>query len=73
MVVWRLDRLGRSLPHLIETIGELEAREVGFKSVQEPHRHHHPRRPACRPVRSHVRSSCGPGLFPHYLGHLAAA
>jgi len=35
LVVWRLDRLGRSLPHLIETIGELEARGVGFKSVQE--------------------------------------
>jgi len=34
-VVWRLDRLGRSLPHLIETIGALEARGVGFKSVQE--------------------------------------
>jgi len=30
-----LDRLGRSLPHLIETIGQLEARGVGFKSVQE--------------------------------------
>jgi len=24
LVVWRLDRLGRSLPHLIETIGELQ-------------------------------------------------
>jgi len=35
LVVWRLDRLGRSLPHLIETIGELQARGVGFKSVQE--------------------------------------
>jgi len=35
LVVWRLDRLGRSLPHLIETIGQLEARGVGFKSVQE--------------------------------------
>jgi len=35
LVVWRLDRLGRSLPHLIETIGELGARGVGFKSVQE--------------------------------------
>jgi len=35
LVVWRLDRLGRSLPHLIETIGDLEARGVGFKSVQE--------------------------------------
>jgi len=35
LVVWRLDRLGRSLSHLIETIRDLEAREVGFKSVQE--------------------------------------
>jgi len=35
LVVWRLDRLGRSLPHLIETIGALEARGVGFKSVRE--------------------------------------
>jgi len=35
LVVWRLDRLGRSLPHLIETIRDLEARGVGFKSVQE--------------------------------------
>ena len=26
LAVWRLDRLGRSLPHLIETIGALEAR-----------------------------------------------
>ena len=32
MVVWRLDRLGRSLPHLIETVGDLEVRGVGFKS-----------------------------------------
>jgi len=35
LIVWRLDRLGRSLLHLIETIGELEARGVGLKSVQE--------------------------------------
>ncbi len=35
LVVWRLDRLGRSLPHLIEIISDLEARGVGFKSVQE--------------------------------------
>lgn len=35
LVVWRLDRLGRSLPHLIETIGALEVRGVGFRSLTE--------------------------------------
>src|SRR3954462_4603852 len=35
IAVWRLDRLCRSLPHLIETIGGLEARNVGFKSLTE--------------------------------------
>ena len=35
LVVWRLDRLGRSLPHLIETIAALEARGVGFRSLTE--------------------------------------
>lgn len=35
LVVWRLDRLGRSLKHLIETIGALQARDIGFRSIQE--------------------------------------
>jgi DNA invertase Pin-like site-specific DNA recombinase len=35
LVVWRLDRLGRSLKHLIEVVGDLEKRGVGFKSLQE--------------------------------------
>ena len=35
LVVWRLDRLGRSLPHLIETITGLNNRGVGFKSITE--------------------------------------
>src|SRR3954453_15603377 len=35
LVVWRLDRLGRSLPHLIETVKQLQEREVGFRSLQE--------------------------------------
>ncbi len=35
LVVWRLDRLGRSLRHLIDTITELEQSGIGFKSLQE--------------------------------------
>jgi DNA invertase Pin-like site-specific DNA recombinase len=35
LVVWRLDRLGRSLRHLIETITTLAERGVGFKSLTE--------------------------------------
>ena len=34
-MVWRLDRLGRSLRHLIELIGELEERQLGFRSLTE--------------------------------------
>src|SRR3954451_14694778 len=35
LVVWRLDRLGRSLRHLIETISLLNNRKVGFRSLTE--------------------------------------
>jgi DNA invertase Pin-like site-specific DNA recombinase len=35
LVVWRLDRLGRSLKHLIETISQLQAQGIGFRSIQE--------------------------------------
>jgi DNA invertase Pin-like site-specific DNA recombinase len=35
LLVWKLDRLGRSLRHLIDTVAQLEARGVGFRSLQE--------------------------------------
>ncbi|MDD5716842.1 MAG: recombinase family protein [Sulfuricurvum sp.] len=35
LVVWKLDRLGRSLPHLIEIISQLKSKGVGFKSLTE--------------------------------------
>lgn len=35
LVVWRLDRLGRSLAHLIQVVADLDARSVGFRSLTE--------------------------------------
>ena len=35
LVVWKLDRLGRSLKHLVETVQALQGRGVGFRSLQE--------------------------------------
>jgi DNA invertase Pin-like site-specific DNA recombinase len=35
LVVWRLDRLGRSLQHLIEVVAQLAVRGIGFKSLTE--------------------------------------
>ena len=35
IVVWKLDRLGRSIQHLIQTITSLIDKKIGFKSLQE--------------------------------------
>jgi DNA invertase Pin-like site-specific DNA recombinase len=35
LVVWRFDRLGRSLKHLIELMNEMERAGIGFCSLQE--------------------------------------
>jgi len=35
LVVWKLDRLGRSLAHLIQVITLLDADDVGFRSLSE--------------------------------------
>ena len=35
VVIWRLDRLGRSLKNLIELVERLESAKVGLRSLQE--------------------------------------
>jgi len=35
LVVWRLDRLGRSIRHLIDHLSELQDRGIEFRSLQE--------------------------------------
>ncbi len=36
LVVWKLDRLGRSLSHLVATIADLGKRGVNFRSLSDP-------------------------------------
>jgi len=35
LVVWKLDRLGRSIQHLIQTVNTLLEKKISFKSLQE--------------------------------------
>ena len=55
LVVWRLDRLGRSLRNLLDLVAQLEEKKVGFRSLQE----------------SMDTSSSGGKLIFHIFGSLA--
>ncbi len=33
LLVWRLDRLGRSMPHLVSLIEDLRTKQIGFRSI----------------------------------------
>lgn len=33
LLVWRLDRLGRSMPHLVGLVEQLQQRGIGFRSI----------------------------------------
>ena len=35
LVVWKLDRLGRSVPHLVSIINDLHQKDIGFRSLTE--------------------------------------
>ena len=36
LVIWKLDRMGRSLKHLVELVGDLVKREIGLVSLNDP-------------------------------------
>jgi DNA invertase Pin-like site-specific DNA recombinase len=76
LVVWRLDRLGRNLRHLILLLDELNAVGVAFVSLGEGDRHGHARSASAAPHPrgdSRVRTGAHPGTRPSRSGARAGA
>ena len=72
LVVWRLDRLGRSLQDLIRQINGLAEREVQFVSLQEDLNTAAPGRQADLPLLRHpgqIRARPDPGTYAGWPGH----
>jgi len=67
LIVWKLDRLARSMKQLIETIEELQVRGIGFRKPDRSSRHDDGTGSACF---SHVwrvggiRTQPDPGAYP---------
>jgi DNA invertase Pin-like site-specific DNA recombinase len=36
IVIWKLDRLGRSLKHLVDLVAELNQKDIGLRSLNDP-------------------------------------
>jgi Resolvase, N terminal domain len=61
LVVWKLDRLARSMKQLIETIESFQDEGIGLKSIQDPHRYQLTKRKTCLPYfrgTGRIRTGC---------------
>ena len=74
IVVWRLDRLGRNLRHLVNLVQDLNDRDIGIRVLAGPRgqpRHDDPQRKVgLRALRGFggIRTRADPGTDPRWIG-----